>query len=105
MIQMNTPEETASEISVRIKQLSDMSEADLKTEMSALKAAIKQNPAASALLLPEDIGQMVEALQRITGFAIQQATTKASKPKKEKAPKSKALTPEELAAALDDEDF
>ena len=102
-IEMHTPEEKASEIQTRISMLSDMSEADLKTEMQSLKAAILANPAACALLLPQDIGQMVAALRRITGFAIQQATTK---PKKEKATKAKTqLTAEQLAAALEDEDF
>lgn len=102
-IEMYTPQEKASEIQARIAQLSEMSDADLKTEMQSLKAAIMQNPAACALLLPKDVGAMVAALRRITGFAIQQATT--SKAKKEKKPKATPLSAEQLAAALDDEDF
>jgi len=99
----NTPQEAASELSVRINQLNAMSDADLKIEMQELKTAIKENPAACSLLLPEDIGQMVAALRRVTGFAIQQAI---SKPTKRGTSKAKTqLTPEQLAAALDDEDF
>jgi hypothetical protein len=101
-VSMSSPEEKASEISTRIKMLCDMSDADLKTEMQSLKAAIMQNPAATSLLLPEDIGQMVAALRRITGFAIQQATTK---PKKAAKPRNTPMSAEQLAAALDDDDF
>lgn len=100
----NTNEEIASELSVRIKALSDMSEADLKTEMQQLKMAIKENPSACSLLLDEDVGMMVAALRRITGNAIANAIS--SKTKSPKAAKAKVqLTAEQLAAALDDEDF
>lgn len=101
----NTPQEVASELSTRITQLCDMSECDLKTEMQQLKSLIKENPAACSLLLDEDIGKMVAALRKITGNAIAQATASKSRAKKAAAPKHKALTAEELAAALDDEDF
>lgn len=101
---MNTPEEVASEISQRIAQLNELSDADLKNEMQSLKAAILENPAATSLLMDEDVGKMVAALRRITGFAISQA----SKPKTRTAtakPKAKQLSAEELASALDDDDF
>lgn len=100
----NTPQETASEISTRISLLCDMSDADLKLEMQNLKTALKENPAAVSLMHDEDVGKMVVALRRITGFAIAQASAKEKKPRAVKE-KSKPLTAAELAAALDDDDF
>jgi ATP adenylyltransferase/5',5'''-P-1,P-4-tetraphosphate phosphorylase II len=105
MFATNTPEETISEISKRIEMLNAMSEADLKTEMTSLKQALKENPAACALMKDEDVGLLVTALRKLTNKAI----TETEKPKRgtaaSKAPAVKKLTAAELAAALEDEDF
>lgn len=105
MFATQTNEEVISEISQRIAALNAMSEADLKTEMADLKQALKENPAACALMKDEDVGLLVTALRKLTHKAI----TEAEKPKRataaSKAPVAKKLTAAELAAALDDEDF
>lgn len=86
-----------SELLTKIRHLSEVPEADLKTEMDQLKVALLANPAAVELMLPEDIGLMVENLRRIVGEAI----AAASAPKERKA-KSKQLTGDELQAAFDE---
>lgn len=80
----------------KIAELADLSGEDLTNAMKELKAALMHNPSAVSLMLPEDIGEMVAALRRITG----QAITEATKPKKEK--KAKALSLEEMNAAFDE---
>ena len=100
---LNTPQEAASELQTRIAMLCDIEGVDLKNEMTSLKAAIMENPAATQFLLPEDIGKMVSALRKITGFAISQAATKEKKPRATKV--KTQLTAEQLAAALEDDDF
>lgn len=89
-------DQAVSDIKERILQLSALAEDDLTNAMTELKAALKENPSAVEILLPEDIGEMVKALRKITGEAL--AT--AAKPKGK--PKAKKLTEEELNAALDD---
>jgi hypothetical protein len=96
--------EIKSEISTRIALLNNMSEADLKNEMRELKVALKENPAACALLMDEDIGALVSALRKITHKDITEAETKPKKGTKPKAEKVQ-LSAEQLAAALDDDDF
>lgn len=98
----NTDQEIASELSTRISQLCDMEDVDLKTEMQSLKAAILENPQATSLLLDEDVGLLVAALRKITGVAITQASTSKPRAKKEKA---KPMSADELAKALEDDDF
>jgi hypothetical protein len=93
--------QAASDITQRINQLDSLSGESLKSEMSQLKRALLDNPAACALLLPEDIGMMVANLRKVVGTAIMAS----SKPAKEKKDKKKQMTPEELKAALEDEDF
>lgn len=57
----------------------------LKNAMSKLKVALKQNPAACALLRPEDIGEMVKNLYRMTNKGIlDELNPKAKQGKKEK---------------------
>lgn len=90
-------DQAVSDIKERILQLSAMDEDDLTNAMAELKAALKENPSAVEILLPEDIGEMVKALRKITGEAL---ATAAAKPKGK--PKAKKLTEEELNAALDD---
>ena len=100
----DSPEQKYSEISLRIKQLEDLSGDDLKNEMMNLKKALLENPQACMLLLPDEIGSMVSALRKVTGIAIATASAKTKKTG-EKKPAAKKMTAEELAAALEDEDF
>ena len=88
--------QAASEIQQRIKALEALSDDDLKPAMDDLKRALMANPTACALMLPEDIGETVKALRRITGQALV-----APKTKKEKVPKLQNLTAEQIAE-LDD---
>lgn len=97
-------EQTAKEIQERILQLENLIGEDLKNEMAALKVAILENPSASALLLPQDIGMLVSALRKITGTAIASASAKKREPKEPKAI-AKKMTAAEIAAALDSDDF
>ena len=101
---LDSPEQVYSEISQRIKTLEAMSGDSLKDEMVDLKKALLENPQACMLLLPEEIGSLVSSLRKITGIAIATASSKTSKKKEPKAA-AKKMTPEELAAALNDEDF
>jgi cytochrome c553 len=98
------PEEIKSEISSRIAQLNSLSEANLKEEMRELKTALKENPAACALLMDEDIGMLVSALRKLTHKDVTEAESKPKRGTKPKAEKVQ-LTAEQLAAALDDDDF
>ena len=102
---MDSPEQVYSEISQRIKTLEAMSGDDLKNEMMNLKKALLENPQACMLLLPDEIGSMVSSLRKITGIAIATASAKTKTKTGEKKTTAKKMTPEELAAALDDEDF
>ena len=101
---MDSPEQVYSEISQRIKTLEAMSGDDLKNEMMNLKKALLENPQACMLLLPDEIGSMVSALRKVTGIAIATASAKTNKKKEPKAA-GKKMTAQELADALNDEDF
>ena len=101
---MDSPEQAYSEISQRIKALESLSGDDLKNEMINLKKALLENPQACMLLLPEEIGSMVSHLRKITGIAIATASAKTKKAPGEKKA-SKKMTAQELADALNDEDF
>ena len=101
---MDSPEQAYSEISQRIKQLESLSGDDLKNEMINLKKALLENPQACMLLLPDEIGAMVSHLRKITGIAIATASAKTKKAPGEKK-SSKKMTAQELADALNDEDF
>ena len=101
---MDSPKQVYSEISQRIKTLEGMSGDDLKNEMVDLKKALLENPQACMLLLPDEIGTMVSSLRKITGIAIATASAKTKKAPGEKKA-SKKMTAQELADALNDEDF
>lgn len=78
---------------------------DLTNAMTELKKALKKNPSASMLLLDTDIGQMTLALRRYTGLAISDAKESKEKAKPGRKPAKASnvpLTPEQIAAALDD---
>lgn len=71
---------TVEEIQTMIAQLSVTEDGEpLKDAMIELKKAIKANPAACTVLLPEDIGEMVKALYRLTDRDLEQAVAKANK--------------------------
>lgn len=95
-----TPADRASyaDIKGRIGQLIELSGEDLSSQMTLLKQALKENPNACKLMLPEDIGGIVAALQRITGkYLIQKATQKKDKvPKMPKGSQALNFTAEEL---------
>lgn len=97
-------EQVASEISLRIKSLEELSGDSLKEEMQELKKALLENPQACLLLLPEDIGLMVSYLRKLTGTALASASSTKTKSSSTKIG-TKKMTAAELAAALDDEDF
>jgi hypothetical protein len=100
---MDTPAQVASEIQARISQLCTFEGDSLKDEMLELKKALKENPAACLLLLPEDIGTMVQHLQKVVGVAISKANeAKEKKETKKKAPK--VLSASELQKALNESD-
>lgn len=87
-------------IKERIQALGTVEGFELKTAMDGLRNLILANPSACALLLPEDVGEMVSALRRMTNNtkAASMATpTRASK----KAP-TKILNPDDLDALLGD---
>lgn len=98
-----------ADISARIQQLVDLSGEDLSAAMTELKGALKENPNACALMLPEDIGGIVAALQRITGKYLEEKgkSTGSSKAKKasSKLPSLadiSNMTPEQQAELLGD---
>lgn len=95
---MDSPEQVASEIQIRIQNLFPLNGDELRTEMDSLKRVLLENPSACILLKDEDIGACVDNLRRITGAAL--VTASASKNKKD--PKKVSLTKEEMDAALDD---
>lgn len=98
-------EQTASEISIKIKNLANFDGESLKGEMASLKKALLENPAACSLLQPEDIGLAVANIRRMVGIAI--ATASAPK-ERAKSTKPKKLTAVELAKAMaevSDDDF
>lgn len=101
----DSPQQIYSEISSRISSLESLMGEDLRNEMTSLKIAIKENPSACMLLLPDEIGTMVSALRKVVGIAIATASAKIKKSPAEKKATTKKMTAEELAAALDDEDF
>lgn len=64
---------TTEQLQAMIRQLSATEDGDsLRGEMDELKRALRANPAACASLLPDDIGQMVDALMKVTGKEIEE---------------------------------
>lgn len=74
---------TVEEIKARIAKLQGTPKDDLKKEMISLKIALRANPEAANLLLPQEIGELVKAIYKMTEQVVIQsaakATTKASK--------------------------
>lgn len=74
---------TVEEIQEKIAKLSGLPKDNLKGAMAELKTALKFNPEAANLLLPEEIGQLTAAIYRMTEQIVikeaAKATVKASK--------------------------
>lgn len=100
-IEAEVESSTTEEIRTRIERLADMPELDLKQAMDGLKALILANPSACAQLLPEDVGEMVTALRRMTNntVAATLAPAKRGRAAKKKEP---VLAADELDALLGD---
>lgn len=95
----SSAEQVYNDILPRINDLVNLSGEALEQEMKILKKALMENPDASNLMLPEDIGKTVAALRRMTGQA--QATA-AAKPKKGAKEKKVALTAADMEAAFEE---
>jgi len=82
---------TTEQLQSMIKQLSvTENDEDLRKEMDELKKALRANPAACASLLPEDIGQMVDALMKVTGKEIEEDMADKRKSKSSTSSTAKA---------------
>lgn len=69
---------TLEDIKHKIGLLSETPDGEpLKGAMNDLKIALKSNPEACNLLLPEDIGEMVKHLYKITNTVVIEAKAKA----------------------------
>lgn len=95
---------TVEEIKRRIAELSTLEGGEsLKSAMSELKLSLRHNPEASNLLLPEEIGEMVKHLRKITATEIVQADGADKNRAIKKAMKNANLNdPEFLQQALKD---
>lgn len=95
---------TIEEIRMRIGELSTTPQGDsLKDAMNNLKLALKKNPEASNLLLPEEIGELVKHLRIVTNTQVVASVTKDATKEARKIAKSASLTNEEfLQKALED---
>ena len=99
-----------ADIHQRIEQLIELSGEDLSSAMIELKQALKHNPNACALMLPEDIGGIVSALQRVTGKYLEEKGKASTSSKKKASGSSKLpslsdiskMTPEQQADLLSD---
>lgn len=92
---------STEEIKSRIDRLASLSGLDLKLAMDGLKSLILANPSACTQLLPEDVGDMVAALRKMTSnekAAVMAAPKRASS--KKAAPS--ILAPDDLDALLGD---
>lgn len=105
--QVVSPEisQLAAEISQRIANLESLFEENLDGEMDSLKACLRENPSAAALLLDEDVGLLVKNLKRTASVAATEAAQAKASGKKKPAASKVKLTPEQIQAALDAEDF
>ena len=73
-------------IKARITELQNMNGLDLSLAMDGLKTLILANPSACSQLLPEDVGDMVSALRRMTGNSKAAAQAAPTKGRKANAP-------------------
>lgn len=96
------PTEAAAYIGIKrtIEGLVALMGDELKSGMSQLKKALKENPAACELMLDEDLGKMVVALRRMTGEQLAAATKPPKKIGKTPKAKELVLTKEQIEAAM-----
>lgn len=77
-----------SDIKDRLNMLMEMSDSELEAGMKHLKKALKENPAAVALMEDSDIGKMVVALRKMNSEAMVEA---AKEKKAGRKPSAKAI--------------
>ena len=109
VVKIETLELTTEQLQDKIRALSTTSEGeDLRYAMRDLKKAILANPSACALLLPEDIGEMVKHLRRMTEPDIEKQNVKKVK-KEVKTAMNKILKPSDFSTEelkeISDDDF
>lgn len=111
-VQLEPVELSTEQLQEKIRTLSTTSDGeDLKFAMRDLKRALLANPSACALLLPEDIGEAVQALKRMIGPSLEKEETKRTKKeaKATKAAETKILKPSDFSMedlkGLSDDDF
>ena len=85
-------------IKARISELQNMNGLDLSLAMDGLKILILANPSACSQLLPEDVGDMVSALRRMTGNS--KAAAQAAPTKGRKAKVTEMLDADDLSALI-----
>lgn len=89
------PEQTAlsaQKIKDMIDRLSHTEDGEpLKNAMTDLKKALLENPNASALLLSEDIGEMVKYLYKVTGKDLEDQMSATAKKAAGKTTKTKPI--------------
>lgn len=90
-----------ADIKERIDRLNTLADTDLQNAMKELKKALMANPAAVALMEDSDIGQMVIALRKITGEAIQEAS-KEKKPGRKKSATVDLANPDVVASIFEE---
>lgn len=91
-----------ADILLKIRSLNEMSDLDLKGAMDSLKLSLLENPAAVEIMLPEDIGEMVKALMKITGQQITEAVSKKKAGRKGKEPSLKNLSEDDISKAFEE---
>lgn len=69
---------TIEEIKSRIAKLAGYPKDNLKEEMGKLKIALRLNPEAANLLLPEEIGELTKAIYRMTEQVVIQSAAKST---------------------------
>ena len=69
-------------IQAKINALSELTDTHLEGAMKELKVALRDNPAACNLMLPEDIGMLVGYIIRLENKVIVEAEAKPAKAKK-----------------------
>jgi hypothetical protein len=68
---------TVEDIRSRVALLSTLEGENLKGEMTKLKHALRANPEAANLMLPEEIGAMVQAIYKMTQRVVTQVAAKS----------------------------
>ena len=91
------PTGQTSELSLRIKRLESILPEDLPREMDSLRETLLANPTACLILLPEDIGQLVQHIIKVKE-ANMEFTLAQEAAKKKPAAKAKATAASKAAS-------